>query len=103
MVESSFGSGGWQWGRKARCEGEGEREAGTREDKLELMFFFTSSLSDAGISWHSVTLMSGPGVGEAKENDLGGDRGVVGLGAAQANKVSLIKGTCTRAALRVLH
>lgn len=47
--------------------------------------------------------MSGPGVGEAKENDLGGDRGVVGLGAAQANKVSLIKGTCTRAALRVLH
>lgn len=50
IVESSFGSAGWQLGRKAGCQVEGEREVGTREDKLELMFFFTSSFSNAGVS-----------------------------------------------------
>ena len=52
---------------------EEEREAGTHEDKLELMFFFTSSFSDAGTSCHTIIHVSGPGLGEAKENDPGGD------------------------------
>lgn len=95
MVESSFGSGGWLLGRKAGCHMEGEREVGSREGKLELVFFFTSSFSNAGISWHSITHVSGPGLGEAKENDPTGDWGVVHLG----EQVSLTKGTCTRAAV----
>ena len=84
---------------------EREREAGTHEGTLELLFFSTFSLSNAGVSWHSVTQMSGPGLGEAKKNDLAGGRdwGVVGLGAAQVHKVSLIKWKCTRAAIVLRH
>lgn len=95
MVESSFGAGGWLLGRKAGCQVEGEREVGSCEGKLELVFFFTSSFCNAGISWHSISHVSGPGLGEAKENDPAGDWGVVRLGG----QVSLTKGTCTRAAM----
>lgn len=58
---------------------EGQGDAGTHEDKLEPMFFFTSSLSHVGDRWErlgyldSVRHVSRPGLGETEDKDLGGD------------------------------